>query len=136
MLDCRPERGERTEREHPEVPREASSRFRRQPRAPQRLAPEEVVAGAQVAAWRDAWRAGAGFVTLELVARHVHRPIDWVHQHWHDDPRVLASSLDTSRVEHCYSEPAPAARASRPARTCQPQPYIVCWGCCDAPASS
>ncbi|XP_042873460.1 prominin-1-like [Penaeus japonicus] len=136
LLASRPERDERAEREQPEVRREASSRFRRQPRASQRLGPEEVVAGAQVAAWRDAWRAGAGFVTLELVARHVHRPIDWVHQHWHDDPRVLASSLDASRVEHCYSEPAPASHASRPARTCQPQPYIVCWGCCDAPASS
>ncbi|KAK3860292.1 hypothetical protein Pcinc_033649 [Petrolisthes cinctipes] len=44
----------------------------------------EVVAVAQLSAWRDAWRAGASFITLDLVARHIQQPVEWVKNHWND----------------------------------------------------
>lgn len=47
---------------------------------------KEVVAVAQLSAWRDAWRAGASFITLDLVARHIQRPVEWVKDHWNDVP--------------------------------------------------
>lgn len=82
----------------------------------------EMVARAQVAAWRDAWRAGATFVTLELVARHVQRSIEWVQHHWNDDPHSLASSV-SNRGDHRYQEPDPNPLHSHH--------YSTCGECCD-----
>lgn len=65
---------------------------------------------AQVAAWRDAWRAGASFVTLELVAHHVQRPLEWVREHWDDDPRTAIAVGNAALVE--YAEPPDERKCS------------------------
>lgn len=83
------------------------SRRDRPPLSPRRFRavtdPREMVAVAQVAAWRDAWKAGASFVTLELVAHHVQEPLEWVREHWDDDPRSALPSGYATEAE--YAEP-------------------------------
>lgn len=53
----------------------------------------DVVAAAQVSAWRDAARAGAKFITPEVVAVHVKKTPSWVKTFWHTDPKLLAKNL-------------------------------------------
>ncbi|XP_042219138.1 prominin-1-like [Homarus americanus] len=83
---------------------------------------EELLAQAQVAAWRDAWKAGATFVTLELVASHVHRSIEWVRHHWHDDPHSLATALNV-----CSELRDEEPRSTSP----QTHHYSTCGDCCE-----
>ncbi|XP_066946363.1 prominin-1-A [Macrobrachium rosenbergii] len=82
----------------------------------------DLIAGVQVATWRDAWKAGANFVTMELVSRHVHRSIDWVHHHWNDDPRALAEKLAVAGRENTYQEPGPPTDTTEKSE---------CGNCCD-----
>ncbi|XP_064095730.1 prominin-1-A-like isoform X2 [Macrobrachium nipponense] len=83
----------------------------------------DLIAGVQVATWRDAWKAGANFVTMELVSRHVHRSIDWVHHHWNDDPRALAEKLAAAAArENMYNEPGPPTDTTEKSE---------CGNCCD-----
>lgn len=53
----------------------------------------DVVAAAQISAWRDAARAGANFVTPEVIAAHIKKTPKWVKSFWHTDPRILAKNL-------------------------------------------
>lgn len=76
----------------------------------------ELVALAQVSAWRDAWRAGATFVTLELVAQNVQRPLEWVRSHWDADPRAALGG------EPPYDEPPD-----------EPKCNMALSDCCDEP---
>lgn len=84
--------------------------------------PEEMVAVAQVAAWRDAWKAGASFVTLELVSQHVHRPLEWVREHWDDDPHTAIADGGAAAAAAMYSEPPHERKCS-----------IALSDCCERP---
>lgn len=97
--------------------RSPPSRSRRACRVP--VDPEELVALAQVAAWRDAWRSGASFVTLELVSQNVQRPLDWVRRHWDDNPRdAIAGDIPL------YAEPPDERKCSMAlSDCCDPPPY-------------
>nr|XP_045606383.1 prominin-1-A-like isoform X1 [Procambarus clarkii] len=67
---------------------------------------EEALAGAQVVAWRDAWRAGGSFITLDMVARHVQRSLSWVRRHWNVNLDSIAISL-SARADQRYPEQTP-----------------------------
>lgn len=82
--------------------------------------PEEMVAVAQVAAWRDAWKAGATFVTLELVSQHVHRPLEWVREHWDDNPRSAIPVGGVAAPE--YAEPPHERKCSMALSDCCERP--------------
>ena len=82
--------------------------------------PDELVALAQVSAWRAAWRSGATFVTMDLVAQNVRRPLEWVRRHWDDDPRAAINPADSP----LYAEP-PDERKCNAALSdcCEATPY-------------
>ncbi|XP_076032367.1 uncharacterized protein LOC143020092 [Oratosquilla oratoria] len=90
---------------------------------PPRLPITDIVAAAQVAAWRTAWESGASFVTLELVAETVGRSVDWVHQHWRTNARDLERYLDDQSSG--YEQPR-HSRRSRPSSPSSPKPFLGC----------
>nr|XP_053652384.1 uncharacterized protein LOC128702239 [Cherax quadricarinatus] len=101
------------------VPPQRQARFRPGPDL------EDMLAQAQVTAWRDAWLAGATFVTLEMVARHVQRSLSWVRHHWNDNSRSLAASLRVPQSD--------AARYREPrSTTSNCHRYYVCGDCCES----
>ncbi|XP_063841291.1 prominin-1-A-like isoform X2 [Scylla paramamosain] len=94
--------------------RHTSRRNRRSSKAT--VDPLELVALAQVSAWRDAWRAGASFVTLELVSQNVQRPLEWVRRHWDADPRAALTG------EPSYDEPPDERKCNMALSDCCDEP--------------
>ncbi|KAK8386244.1 hypothetical protein O3P69_010742 [Scylla paramamosain] len=101
--------------------RHTSRRNRRSSKAT--VDPLELVALAQVSAWRDAWRAGASFVTLELVSQNVQRPLEWVRRHWDADPRAALTG------EPSYDEPPDERKCNMALSDCCDEPPYTIRGC-------